>query len=179
MPLLRDTAILDSINPTDPIAGRVDTDLDLAFNEGASPPAALPTDPPVIPPMGGYADFTSAIKQAVRQAYAQVMAAMAPTPWADLTLQGSWVVGTETPQARREGFDVVRLRGTVKGGTGAIATLDAALRPSQACSFAVPHGTTTDVGIVTVSTAGVINFATGDSSSVKLDGITFSTTPAG
>lgn len=173
MPLERSAIVIESINPQPTPTGNMDVDVDLAFLEGAGPPGAATGDPGNVPPMGGYSDFSDAIKQAVRQAYAQVLAAIAPSTWQTLTLNAGWDAGTDAPQYRREGFDLVRLRGTVKNGTGVIATLPVEFRPPQACTFVVSHGETSSVGTISIATTGAMTF-TGNNASVQLDGIAFS-----
>lgn len=180
--LYRPAAILTTINPVEaPSATEwVDRDFDLALTYGALD-AATQLNPPVVPPFAGYSDFSAAIKMAVRQSYASLMAALAPEAWIDPTLLGTWVAepGLQVPQYRREAFDLVRLRGAVQSGTvgTSIFTLPAGYRPPADIRFSIVNGSTTSPGYITVTSTGSVIFDTSSNSIVALDGICFSTTP--
>lgn len=174
MPLNRSQAIVSSILSADtPTAGTIDKDLDDAFETGVSVGGV---DPAAIPPFSGYGDFSAAIKVAVRQSYAGVLAAMAPSPWQALPLAGSWVAepGFQEPQYRKEGVDLVRLRGAVQSGGALLATLPAGFRPPAKIRVSVANGSTTSPGYLDIAANGQITVVQATNTIVSLDGICFS-----
>lgn len=174
----RSAAIIALINPTETPAGAVDVDFDLALALGVNVPGGSGVNP--VPPFAGYADFSAAIKVAVRQSSVALLAAMAPSPWVDMTpLTGAWVNeggAFQTPQYRKEYPDAVRLRGTVQSGAGTIFTLPVGFRPPADVRFACANGTPTDPAFITVTSAGVVSLVSGNNTQVSLDNIVFGAT---
>ena len=96
--------------------------------------------------------------------------------WTAITLSGSWANVYGSPYAQAgysvDGFGVVRLRGTIGGGSATIFTLPSDLRPSANMFFNVYA--TGGVGRVLVTAAtGVVNLVSGTATEVDLSSIQF------
>lgn len=91
--------------------------------------------------------------------------------WTPLTLSGSWVNGPGFVSGFIRLGQTVTLRGDVRSGSGAIATLPFGARPTQLSYFPVPAGGA--FGVVSVSTAGVVSLVVGSNTDVGLDNVTF------
>jgi carbonic anhydrase/acetyltransferase-like protein (isoleucine patch superfamily) len=100
--------------------------------------------------------------------------------WTDVSgsLLNSWQVygGTYGPPAfRKDGNDVVHLRGAVKFGTAATAifNLPAGYRPAYTSDFAITTYGGYQFGVIEISVAGNVTAAAGATGGVWLDGISF------
>jgi hypothetical protein len=102
-----------------------------------------------------------------------------PEPWREIgatgnpVFAGSWVNfgGSDSTAAfRRERGGIVRLKGTVKTGSGTIFTLPTGYRPAMITNVGVYA---TGAGRITIGTDGVVALADGTSTRVTLDGVTF------
>ncbi len=165
-PLLRSAALIANINPAVPVvASTLDEALDTAYAGGVAT-APLPADPEVLP-FPGYEDFTDAIKQALRQVITPMLAALVGD-WVAPTLEGTWVNeggAFQVCQYRREGVDIVRIRGVVQSGSAgsAIFTLPAGFRPPADIKFAFNGTTSAVIHAVTITSAGVVQHVSGSS----------------
>jgi len=97
--------------------------------------------------------------------------------WVTPTLENSWVAfggALEVAAYRKQGH-LVYLRGTVKNGSGATATiftLPVGYRPLNTVAFAIQSNGI--FGELRVTSAGVVAMVSGSVTSASLDGIVFS-----
>lgn len=176
--LVRDTGVITALLPAETPVGAIDIDLHNAYKDGVT------DSPPTVSllPFPGYTDQSPATQKIIREAAASLLfATIAPQPWQTPTFLGAWAnegAPWQVAQYRKEFPDIVRLRGVVQSGSGAIFNLPVGYRPPADIKFFVVGSTTTGASSVLVeASTGNVSLISGSSTQLQLDGICFSVAP--
>lgn len=178
MPLIRSDEVVEAIKPLEsPTVDSYDAAVDQAYAEGIASSSDPGTE--AVPKFAGYFDFSPSIKKVVREASALAAGALAPEVWKAIGGDGPAFEGTwenaggswQDAAVRKEGIDVVRLRGTIKSGAAgtAILTLGDGYRPAKDQKFLVSADSTTGVAVIKVTAAGEVKHVGTIVSQLQLD----------
>jgi len=159
------------------LLAQADAAMKNAFESGVNNSGAGPL---IVNPLNGYAAFTDeTVRTLLRKGYTLTVAGILSGLYEAFTdvsvFTNSWVAfgsGLTAPGFRRAG-PRVELRGTMKNGTvnSPAFTLPSGYTPSATIRF--PVASNGALGIVEITSGGLVTLTSGSNVSVSLDGINF------